>query len=321
MEAGQRSEERDVPNQNIIEIVRNRRDDLRKSDRKVADVVLADPKRVLNATVAETAMLAEVSQPTVIRFSTAVGCSGFQEFKLRLAQSLALGTPATHSVLLDTDTPETIAEKIFDYTMTSLDWARSHLDKRRLHQAIDILAEARSISFFGFGASGIVAQDAQQKFPLFGVPCNAEQDSHQQLIAAAMMKPGDVAVVISNTGTTLSVIEVARIAHERGAKVVGLIGSDSPLVSYCDVPILIETLDNTNVYTPTISRIAALTVVDILSTSVAMRRDPAHQNSGRCHEKAAQRNAQRPVAIVRRQNASNEKLRIVRHSWQAGTPS
>ena len=277
MEAGQRSEERDVPNQNIIEIVRNRRDDLRKSDRKVADVVLADPKRVLNATVAETAMLAEVSQPTVIRFSTAVGCSGFQEFKLRLAQSLALGTPATHSVLLDTDTPETIAEKIFDYTMTSLDWARSHLDKRRLHQAIDILAEARSISFFGFGASGIVAQDAQQKFPLFGVPCNAEQDLHQQLIAAAMMKPGDVAVVISNTGTTLSVIEVARIAHERGAKVVGLIGSDSPLVSYCDVPILIETLDNTNVYTPTISRIAALTVVDILSTSVAMRRDPAHQ--------------------------------------------
>lgn len=277
MEAEQRSEERDVPNHNIIEIVRKRRDDLRKSDRKVADLVLADPKRVLNATVAETAILAEVSQPTVIRFSTAVGCSGFQEFKLRLAQSLALGTPATHSVLLDTDTPETIAEKIFDYTMTSLDWARNHLDKRRLHQAIDILAGAGSISFFGFGASGIVAQDAQQKFPLFGVPCNAEQDLHQQLIAAAMMKPGDVAVVISNTGTTLSVIEVARIAHERGAKVVGLIGSDLPLVSYCDVPILIETLDNTNVYTPTISRIAALTVVDILSTSVAMRRDPAHQ--------------------------------------------
>ena len=53
--SGQRSEERDVPNQNIIEIVRNRRDDLRKSDRKVADVVLADPKRILNATVAETA--------------------------------------------------------------------------------------------------------------------------------------------------------------------------------------------------------------------------------------------------------------------------
>jgi RpiR family carbohydrate utilization transcriptional regulator len=272
-----RLEERRIANMNIIESVRTKRDQLRKSDRKVADVVLADPRRILNATVAETAQLAEVSQPTVIRFATSIGCTGFQDFKLRLAQSLALGTPATHSVLLDTDTVEAVAEKIFDYTMTSLDWARKHLDKTQLEKAIDILAQARAIQFFGFGASGIVAQDAQQKFPLFGVPCGAEQDSHQQLMSAAMMKPGDVAVVISNTGTTRSVIEVARIARENGAKVVGLIGAPSPLVEHCDVPVLIETLDNTNIYTPTISRIAALTVVDILSTAVAMRRDPNHR--------------------------------------------
>lgn len=52
---------------------------------------------------------------------------------------------------------------------------------------------------------------------------------------------------------------------------------DQPLVAHCDVPILIETLDNTDVYTPTISRIAALTVIDVLSTAVAMRREPAQR--------------------------------------------
>jgi len=276
MESEQRGE-RDVATQNIIEVVRQKRDTLRKSDRKVADIVLADPRRILNATVAEAASLANVSQPTVIRFSTAVGCEGYQDFKLRLAHSLALGTPATHSVLLDTDTPEVIAEKIFDYTMTSLDWARNHLDKRLLNDAVSVLSNARSISFFGFGASGIVAMDAQQKFPLFGVPCKAESDSHQQLMTAAMMQPGDVAVVISNTGMTRSIIEMARIAKENGAKVIGLVGAESPLLAYCDVPLLVETLDNTNVYTPTISRIAALTVVDILSTAVALQRGLQHQ--------------------------------------------
>jgi RpiR family carbohydrate utilization transcriptional regulator len=276
METEQR-EGRDVATQNIIEIVRQKRDSLRKSDRKVADIVLADPRRILNATVAEAASLANVSQPTVIRFSTAVGCEGYQDFKLRLARSLALGTPATHSQLLDTDTPEVIAEKIFDYTMTSLDWTRNHLDKRLLKQAVEVLSKARSISFFGFGASGIVAMDAQQKFPLFGVPCKAEPDSHQQLMTAAMMQPGDVAVVISNTGMTRSIIEMARIARENGAKVIGLVGAQSPLLEHCDVPLLVETLDNTNVYTPTISRIAALTVVDILSTAVALQRDSEHQ--------------------------------------------
>ncbi len=257
---------------NIIEIIRTMRGELRKSDRKVADVVLDDPKRIMNATVGETAALADVSQPTVLRFATAIGCNGFQDFKIRLAQSLALGTPATHSVLLDTDEPEVIAEKVFDYTMTSLDWARSKLDKSALHKAIDVLSDARSIVFFGFGASGIVARDAQQKFPLFGVPCGAELDSHQQLMVATMMNPGDVAFVISNTGTTRSIIEIARIARDNGATVICLTGSESPLTHYSDVALIVETLENTNMYTPTISRIAALVVIDILSTSVAMRR-------------------------------------------------
>ena len=262
--------------QNVLEVVRVMHGELRKSDRKVADLILADPHRILNATVAETALAAGVSEPTVIRFCTAIGCGGFQDFKLRLAQSLALGTPATHSVLLDTDPPEAVVEKIFDYTITSLDWARHHLDKEALKQAISLLEAASSIEFFGFGASGIVARDAQQKFPLFGVPCGAQLDSHQQIMVASMMKPDDVAVVISNTGRTRSIIEVARTARENGAKVIGITGFETSLANHCDVTLVVETLDNTNIYTPTISRIAALVVIDVLSTAVALRRDEAH---------------------------------------------
>jgi DNA-binding MurR/RpiR family transcriptional regulator len=257
---------------NILEVARTRRNELRKSDRKVCDVVLADPRRILNATVAETAEWSGVSQPTVIRFCTSVGCQGYQDFKLRLAQSLALGTPATHSVILATDTPAAVAEKIFDYTITSLDAVRRNLDPVSIGQAVDMLEAANRIEFFGFGASGIVARDAQQKFPLFGVPCGAETDSHQQVMIVSMLKPGDVVVAISNTAATLSIVEVARIARERGSGVIGLVGMDGPLVEHCDVVLTVETLENTNVYTPTISRIAALTVIDILSTAVALRR-------------------------------------------------
>src|SRR5580700_6670401 len=103
--------------QNVLEVVRLMRGELRKSDRKVADLVLADPNRILNATVAETAAAAGVSEPTVIRFCAAIGCNGFQDFKLRLAQSIALGMPATHSVLSAEDSTSTLADKIFDYTM------------------------------------------------------------------------------------------------------------------------------------------------------------------------------------------------------------
>jgi RpiR family transcriptional regulator, carbohydrate utilization regulator len=266
-----------VTTQNILEVIRTLRQELRKSERKVADLVLAQPRRLLTATLAETAEMAGVSQPTVIRFCVAIGCTGFQDLKLRLAHSLALGTPATHSVLLETDQPEAIVEKIFDYTISSLDWARHHLDKRALAQAIAVLEKARSIEFFGYGASGIVARDAQQKFPLFGVPCGAQVDTHQQIMVASMMQPGDVAVVISNTGRTRSMIEIAEVARASGAQVIGITGSASPLVEVCHTALVVESLDNTNIYTPTISRIAALVVIDVLSTAVALRRDGGHQ--------------------------------------------
>jgi Helix-turn-helix domain, rpiR family len=109
---------------NALEMVREARSTLRKSDGKVADLVLTDPFRILQMSVAETAALAGVSQPTVIRFCVASGFSGYQEFKLRLAQSLALGRTATHSVISGEDALDAVADKIFEYTITSLGWAR-----------------------------------------------------------------------------------------------------------------------------------------------------------------------------------------------------
>lgn len=263
--------------QNVLEVIRMTRADLRKSDRKVADALLANPQLVLNSTVAETAELAKVSQPTVIRFCVAIGCEGFQDLKLRLAQSLAFGVPATHSAILESDDVGQLSTKIFDYTMTSLDWARNHLDIAALSAAVDLIVDANRLEFFGFGASAIVAQDAQQKFPLFGIPCGAQTDSHQQLMVATMMKPGDVAVCISNTGETRSIVELARLVREQGAKVIAITGnSDGPLINYSEVVLMVETLENTNLYTPTISRIASLVVVDILSTAVVLRLGKAH---------------------------------------------
>ena len=51
---------------------------------------------------------------------------------------------------------------------------------------------------------------------------------------------------------------------------------NGPLVDHCDTLIMVETLENTNIYTPTISRIAALAVIDVLSTAVALRRGAEH---------------------------------------------
>lgn len=262
---------------NLLEQITRSMDVLRKSDRKVAEQILADPNSVTGLRLADLAKLAEVSEPTVVRFCTAIGCDGFQDMKLKLARSLAFGLSTSHAEILEDDDAKTVVAKVFDFNLTSLDWVRSKLDYEALEAAVDVLLNAKRISFIGFGASSIVALDAQQKFPLFGVPCNATVDPHQMLIDASMMEEGDVVVSISNSGTTKEIALVTRVAREHGAKTIGITGSESPLLRYCDVGLLVETLENTDQYTPQISRVAALVIIDVLSTIVAFRKPAEHR--------------------------------------------
>ena len=69
----ERAEDARRPIHNVLERVRAALPGLRKSDAKVAGLVLSDPFRILETSVSEAATLAHVSQPTVIRFCRSLG--------------------------------------------------------------------------------------------------------------------------------------------------------------------------------------------------------------------------------------------------------
>lgn len=256
----------------VLETIAARRDELRASEKAVADLILADPVRAMDFNMAGLADAAGVSEPTVMRFCSAIGFDGFRSFKITLAQTIALGLPVTLSAIHQDDSTDDLTEKIFSHTISSLDRARRNLDPASITKAVDLLAGAGEILFVGAGASGIVAQDAQQKFPLFGVPCQASPDYHQQFIAASMATDATVVVAISNTARTQTTIRVAEAAKQSGARVISITGDEGPLGEVADLDIRASTFEDTDYYTPTVSRLAGLVIIDILATGVAMRR-------------------------------------------------
>jgi RpiR family carbohydrate utilization transcriptional regulator len=249
---------------------------LRPSERKVAELVLQDPARAMQLSMAAVAGAAGVSEPTVMRFCTGLGFDGFQSFKYALAEALAIGIPVTHSAIQLDDPVQAVAAKIFDHTLSSLDRTRRSLDADAVAAAVDLLLQARDVLFVGLGASGIIAQDALQQAVLFGVPCTAPVDLHQQFMSASMCRPGSVLVAISNTGRTTSILDIAAQAKRCGAKVIGVTGGPGPLLDMADVGVVLRTFEDTDIYTPTISRLAGLVLVDVLATAVAVRRGPEH---------------------------------------------
>lgn len=257
-------------------------DEISPSERKVADLILEDPVAFTTMTMARAAEAAGVSEPTVMRLALSLGCDGFQSLKMALAQAVALGMPVTFSAINDTDSVADIARKVFDHTITSLDKARNALDVAQIERAVDLILAAPTVVFVGFGASNIIALDAAQKFSVFGRPLMAPSDPHQAFMAIATIPASSVVVAISNSGRTTNTIRLAEVAQSRGLPVVSITGTaDTPLSDIADVPIIVRTFENTDVYTPAVSRIAGLAIVDIIAAALAVRRGDQHDEGFR----------------------------------------
>ena len=155
---------------NILEKITQNKASFSKSERKVADVILANPQTAIHSSIATLAKMSDVSEPTVNRFCRRLDTKGFPDFKLHLAQSLANGTPYVNRHVDENDGPEDYTNKIFESTMASLEVARQSVDVQVVNRVVDLLTQAQKISFFGLGASASVAHDALNKFFRFNVP-------------------------------------------------------------------------------------------------------------------------------------------------------
>ena len=260
--------------QNLISKIKDRRDQLRKSERKVADFVLEQTHAVLGMRIVDVAAGAEVSEPTVVRFCHALDVDGFQAFKLQLAQHLGTSSSYSQFSVDDSDTIGDLSHKVFDSTIGSLITVRDELDPAALERAIAAINQANRVEFYGFGASGSVASDAQHKFFRLQLSSAAYTDPHIQHMSAISLSPQDVVVAISQSGRTKALIQSVELALDAGATVVGLAPQDTPLSKLSTIPIFVNMEEDLQVFTPVSSRIAHLLVIDVLAMGVArLRKD------------------------------------------------
>ena len=250
------------------------------AEQRVAKLVLADPRSFASLPVGELSERSHVSKPTVVRFCRSVGYDGLADFKLKLAGSVNEGVPFVHRSVDDDDKAGDIVVKVIDNAVAALLRYRNAAAGQSVERAIAALAEAcrngRRIEFYGVGNSGIVAQDAQHKFFRLGVTASAVVDGHTQVTSATMLKPGDCAVIVSNSGRSKDLLDVADIARKKGATVIAITASGSPLAHETsngahNILLAADHPEDADRYSPMVSRLLHLMIVDILTTGVALR--------------------------------------------------
>ncbi|WP_418607600.1 family 10 glycosylhydrolase [Georgenia sp. SUBG003] len=202
-------------------------DDLQPSTRRVAEFVLADPERAAGLTITGLADACGTSQSTIVRLCREVGLAGYRQFRLALVADLGRRQGESRPAELPGDIAEgddlaAVVAKIAFADARAVEETGRALSVPALEAAVDAVVAAGRTDVYGVGASGIVAADLQQKLHRIGRVAFSYPDAHLALTSAALLRPGDVAIGISHTGTTIDTVDALAIARRNGATTVAI---------------------------------------------------------------------------------------------------
>ncbi|TLZ74008.1 MAG: SIS domain-containing protein, partial [Methanobacteriota archaeon] len=90
---------------------------------------------------------------------------------------------------------------------------------KEIGESVDILTSAKKLFVYGVGRSGLAARAFAMRMVQLGIDCYFIGETITPVVS-----DGDAVLIVSNTGSTMSAIQVANIARRVGAKVISVTG-------------------------------------------------------------------------------------------------
>jgi RpiR family carbohydrate utilization transcriptional regulator len=294
----------------LVATIRERAAALPQAQRQVAAAMLADPEFAVRASVDNLARRASVSPPTIVRFCRALGFAGLRDFRLRLAQSLAVGTHALHRAVVPGDDMRTVAHKILQGAANALTSLEQHITLAAIEGAVTRIAKARRVDCYGVGnTSMFMASDAQARFSRLGLMSNFYFDAYLQLASAATLTRGDVVLAISHVGRMPYLLESIEVAREQSAAIVAITQPGTPLAMRADVVLPIVVPADPSMRVGTEAYLAQMAYLEILMVGVGLRRGaPAMKHLRRVRKVLQERGVDSEShPVLQRAGSKNER--------------
>lgn len=274
---------------------------LSRAEQSVADAVLSDVLAAVDASNAELALRAGVSQPSVTRFCRSIGCEGVRDFKLQLARSLVVG-----EIFLAADNPLPAAgpgamppfwASVMGEARLALREVERQLDPALVLAAASILAPARRVLVLGVGgSSSALAEETQNRLFRYGVPVTACKDPYLARMTVSTFRPDDVIIAISATGHTREVIDCIEIARTYRARTIAITTPGSALAHAAEIALTTGISEYPDALTPSASRFAFLLIIDLVAAATGYRMGPlARENLRRIKFNLVENGAARSI--------------------------
>ncbi|MGP4073946.1 MurR/RpiR family transcriptional regulator [Piscibacillus sp. B03] len=256
-----------------IFMLKEMKDKLPPSERKIAQYILENPEKAINMTATDLGKESETSSAAVIRLCKSLNLKGFQELKIRIVGDLNKKEVIEFRDIESNEPVSSIIDKVTTNSTQTIQETAELLDNNSLNEAVNFLLNGKRVHFFGVGASSIPAIDAHQKFSRINYNASVFTDLHMAATVVANATEDDVVVGISFSGETHEVAKVLELANSKGAKTISLTKyGRSTVADQADVSLYTSaTKEATFRSGATSSRLAQLHVIDILFMCVASR--------------------------------------------------
>ena len=242
------------------------------SRRSVLALIQQDPQRVLDESFEQLAQRAGSSLPTVMRTCRDLGYPGLREFKLALAQEMAVsGSPLHRRVRLH-DAAAAVISKVIKGATTAVSGVQAQLSVEAVEAAADAIVRASRVDCYSVGVtSSFMASDMQARLFRLGLVSNAYLDIHLQLVSAATIGKQGVVFAISHVGGMPSLLEAVDVARSQGATVIALTQQGTALAERADIVLGIHVPEDPVMHVGTEAYLVHLTVIEIVTVLVAQR--------------------------------------------------
>jgi len=225
--------------QDLFVTIKSHYNTLTRAEKHIADFVLASAKDVLYMTITELANACDVGDTSVFRFCRHLGKSGYQDFKVDLAQAISEtnALPLLQNCIVTCDdSMDVMIQKVLNNNIAVLHETYQLIEPATLSTTTRWLTEADHVCFFGVGASSASAMEANNRFLRVCAKTEFVQDARMQMMRAALMTDRDVAILFSYSGATKETVAIAQAAKDAGARTVCISRfAHSPLAELCDL--------------------------------------------------------------------------------------
>lgn len=263
----------------MLTMVAQARDGLSKAELRLANAILGRPEDVITMSMTDLKHVASVSDPTIIRFCRRLGCAGYGEFKVRLAQGLVPESPFRHQPINARDSVPEAAAKLLHNELNAVRRFGDDFDARPLGTVADRILDAKGVFLFALGLSETIACDAEHKLFRLGVHCRTVLDPRRQSLVAPTLRADEVAMFFSHSGATRTLVQVAVTARRSGVATIALTAPGSRLARECELVLGLPRYEHSELYTPITARMNHFLVVNMIVVAIGLRqRRPMPEN-------------------------------------------